>query len=90
MWIYYSVQNNDLPMIVRSSTEISLLAISAIYIIRNKIADYERINRVLPVFVSQIQEHQWHINDERNKPWHHQRIILYVKPVEKPQEIREH
>ncbi len=37
MWIYYSVNNKDLPMIIRSSTEISLLTISAIYIIRNKL-----------------------------------------------------
>ncbi len=28
MWIYYSVTINDLPMIVRSCTEISLLFIS--------------------------------------------------------------
>ena len=27
MWIYYSVNNKDLPMIIRSSTEISLLTI---------------------------------------------------------------
>lgn len=33
MWIYYSTMLNDTPMIVRSSTEISLLTISAIYII---------------------------------------------------------
>lgn len=37
MWIYYSIFNNDLPMIIRSSTELSLLAISSIYIIRNKL-----------------------------------------------------
>lgn len=36
MWIYYSVENNDTPMIVRSSTEISLIFLSALYIIRNK------------------------------------------------------
>ena len=36
MWIYYSVNNGDNPMIVRSSTEITLLSISAMYIIRNK------------------------------------------------------
>jgi len=34
MWIYYSVQMNDIPMISRSSTEITLLFISAMYIIR--------------------------------------------------------
>ena len=51
MWIYYSVNNKDLPMIVRSSTEISLLSISAIYIIRNKIIDYYANKRItiLPV-----------------------------------------
>jgi len=37
IWIYYSLQNRDIPMIVRSSTEIALLMVSATYIIRNKI-----------------------------------------------------
>ncbi len=46
MWIYYSVNNKDLPMIIRSSTEISLLTISAIYIIRNKLIEYNN-NKVL-------------------------------------------
>jgi uncharacterized protein with PQ loop repeat len=36
MWIYYSVFNNDNPMIVRSSTELTLITISSMYIIRNK------------------------------------------------------
>lgn len=36
MWIYYSVFNNDIPMIVRSSTELTLITISSMYIIRNK------------------------------------------------------
>ena len=39
MWIYYSVANNDTPMIVRSSSEISLLFISALYIIKNKMTN---------------------------------------------------
>lgn len=39
MWIYYSVNNKDKPMIVRSSTEITLLSISAMYIIRNKMKE---------------------------------------------------
>ena len=39
MWVYYSVQMQDVPMIFRSSTEISLLVISSIYIIRNKIVE---------------------------------------------------
>jgi uncharacterized protein with PQ loop repeat len=41
MWIYYSVNNKDTPMIIRSSTEISLLTISAIYIIKNKLIEYK-------------------------------------------------
>ena len=41
MWIYYSVYNNDTPMIVRSSTEITLLTLSSIYIIRNKWNTYK-------------------------------------------------
>jgi uncharacterized protein with PQ loop repeat len=36
MWIYYSVATDDLPLIVRSSTEVALLLISAAYIARNK------------------------------------------------------
>ena len=42
MWIYYSVMNKDMPMIIRSSTEISLLTLSSIYIIRNKLIEYNR------------------------------------------------
>jgi len=45
MWIYYSVQLNDTPMITRSSTEFILLSISAIYIIKNK---YNQ-SQVLPI-----------------------------------------
>ena len=37
IWIYYSTNNNDLPMIVRSSSEFVLITLSAGYIIRNKI-----------------------------------------------------
>lgn len=36
LWIYYSVTTNDMAMIVRSSAELSLLSISATYIIWNK------------------------------------------------------
>jgi uncharacterized protein with PQ loop repeat len=46
MWIYYSLILNDTPMIVRSSVEISLLSISAVYIIRNKVKP-----NILPVTV---------------------------------------
>lgn len=41
MWLYYSVESSDMPMIFRSSTELSLLAFSAIYIVRNKIITYQ-------------------------------------------------
>ena len=37
MWLYYSIMNEDTPMITRSSLEIFLLTISSIYIIINKI-----------------------------------------------------
>ena len=43
MWVYYSVQTNDIPMISRSSTEITLLFISAVYIIRNKIVEKQQV-----------------------------------------------
>ena len=45
MWVYYSVKLNDLPMILRSSIEITLLTLSSIYIIRNKIVDYKNENK---------------------------------------------
>lgn len=49
MWIYYSISMNDLPMIVRSSTELSLLSISTFYIIRNKLTDMDqKQNQILP------------------------------------------
>ena len=37
MWLYYSIVNEDNPMFTRSSLEILLLTISAVYIIKNKI-----------------------------------------------------
>lgn len=53
LWIYYSVKSEDTPMIIRSSTEISLLTISAIYIVRNKIVNYQMQShiqtQILPV-----------------------------------------
>ena len=48
MWIYYSAQSNDTPMIVRSSVEISLLSLSAVYIVHNKVKLYYESLRVLP------------------------------------------
>ncbi len=48
LWIYYSITIKDAPMIVRSSTEIALLMISAVYIIRNKIITYKSQLQILP------------------------------------------
>jgi len=48
MWMYYSIQLNDQPMIFRSSIEITLLTISSIYIIRNKTINYRNENQILP------------------------------------------
>ena len=52
MWMYYSIELNDLPMILRSSIEISLLTISSIYIVRNKVINYNIQNQILPVYNS--------------------------------------
>lgn len=41
MWIYYSVQMNDTPLVMRSSTEIALLFLSALYIIKNKVTQHQ-------------------------------------------------
>jgi uncharacterized protein with PQ loop repeat len=49
MWMYYSIELNDLPMILRSSIEITLLTISSIYIVRNKVINYNIQNQILPV-----------------------------------------
>lgn len=46
LWLYYSIQNNDSPMIIRSSTELLLLSISIAYIINNKI---KQTNQILPL-----------------------------------------
>jgi hypothetical protein len=40
MWTYYSVEIDNFPIIFRSSTEIVLLFISAVYITYNKINDF--------------------------------------------------
>uniref|UniRef100_A0A6C0HHE2 Sugar transporter SWEET1 n=1 Tax=viral metagenome TaxID=1070528 RepID=A0A6C0HHE2_9ZZZZ len=48
MWIYYSVISNDMPMILRSSAELSLLSVSSIYIIRNKLVMVKVQDDVLP------------------------------------------
>jgi uncharacterized protein with PQ loop repeat len=48
MWLYYSVVNEDTPMITRTSLEILLLSISSIYIIRNKIKNSLQQEQVIP------------------------------------------
>lgn len=48
MWIYYSVRLNDLPMILRSSVELTLLSASSVYIIHNKIVTYKQRDQVMP------------------------------------------
>ncbi len=37
MWAYYSVKSDDVPMVVRSAFEMFLLALSSVYIVRNKV-----------------------------------------------------
>jgi len=46
MWISYSWYVNDVPMIVRSSTELGLLTASSVYIVKNKVTN--KSNQVLP------------------------------------------
>jgi lipid-A-disaccharide synthase-like uncharacterized protein len=46
MWIYYSIQLQDLPMIVRSSIELTLLSLSSVYIIRNKVVNYKNQSHI--------------------------------------------
>lgn len=48
MWLYYSVNMNDFPMTLRSSTELSLLIISSIYITFNKLLHQNIQTQVLP------------------------------------------
>ena len=45
LWVYYSVYQKDLAMLVRSSTEIVLLAASSGYILYNK---WQKSLRVAP------------------------------------------
>ena len=49
MWIYYSVQMNDAPLVMRSSTEITLLFLSALYIIKNKVVHHREMRQIVPL-----------------------------------------
>lgn len=40
LWIYYGIRIDDTPIVVRSSTELSLLLVSSVYIIRNKVIQH--------------------------------------------------
>ena len=43
MWLNYSITINNISLVYRSSTEIGLLGISMMYIIRNKIKSRKQI-----------------------------------------------
>jgi hypothetical protein len=43
MWVYYSLNMDDFPLIIRSSTELSLLTLSSVYIIYNKIQNQRQL-----------------------------------------------
>lgn len=43
MWLFYSLWIYNLSLVYRSATEITLLFISAIYIIRNKVKNKQQI-----------------------------------------------
>ncbi len=50
MWLSYGINYSDDALLYRSSTEISLLSISAIYIIKNKLFQTE--NKILPLTIN--------------------------------------
>jgi hypothetical protein len=37
LWMYYSIQQGDQRLLVRSSSEVGLLLASSVYIVRNKV-----------------------------------------------------
>jgi uncharacterized protein with PQ loop repeat len=43
LWMYYSIQQEDQRLLVRSSCEVGLLVVSSIYILRNKVQQRHRI-----------------------------------------------
>ena len=51
LWLTYGLDNNDDALLYRSSTEISLLTISILYIIKNKLYG-ENENRVIPISIN--------------------------------------
>ncbi len=48
LWIYYSIEQDDTRLLIRSTSECTLLAISAAYIIRNKYFTRSTTSTVLP------------------------------------------
>jgi uncharacterized protein with PQ loop repeat len=47
LWMYYSIQQEDHRLLVRSSSEVGLLLVSSVYIVRNKVKLVTR-STVLP------------------------------------------
>ena len=47
MWMYYSIVHDDSRLFVRSTSEMSLLVLSSIYIVRNKVKSSSMLS-VLP------------------------------------------
>jgi hypothetical protein len=43
LWMYYSIQQNDERLLVRSGSEMALLLVSSVYIVRNKVQQRLRI-----------------------------------------------
>lgn len=54
MWIYHSTNNNDLPMTIRSSLDLFLITLSALYIIRNKVV-LKETNNPSPLPITKIE-----------------------------------
>jgi uncharacterized protein with PQ loop repeat len=46
LWMYYSIQQNDQRLLIRSSCEVGLLLLSSIYIVHNKLK--QRNMRIAP------------------------------------------
>ncbi len=43
LWMYYSIQQKDARLLVRSGSEVGLLLVSSVYIVRNKVHQCLRI-----------------------------------------------
>ncbi len=43
LWMYYSIQQKDARLLVRSGSEVGLLLVSSVYIVRNKVRQRLRL-----------------------------------------------